>query len=580
MKLIKVYASVFLLTLIFAKSVHAATDFAFTGTPIVTDGDGSSSGSVGTTARWSNIGTINGTVLDLEIEIIQNNLSGESDSVTFETDGDDAAVFLRGSTNQTVNLSYNFFETGSSTPVVVIPTGLFQDLDTIESLSILSAQVANYTLEGNPGNPTDLAVSTNDQGTGGDPSDDTLDVTSGANGSSGDTNIAIQLDMQPTASFTLDLTKGNTSGRRRYSFNGNAVAFFTVEDNTQLDTTPPAVPTLDGAPVSTDDVKPVLTGTAEAYTEITIIVGGATFEVVAIGDNTWSLDLNSVTPIGGVYNPVTDGSSPNEIQITSTDAAGNSTNDATSDELTITSIITIDAPVIAFEGNETSYPVSGVCVTASGNVTVSIDGSGAPPPVQSAVSCVSSAWSTTFDVSGINDGSDAFTIDASQVDGGMNVIDAKTVLVDKDTVDPVITISNDGSGGDDIYNATESASVIPSGTTDAPDGSTVTLTFSDGSNPDVVTTANVTGGLWTATAADISSLDDGSISLSADVDDAAGNTGTDLDTTSKDTIGPSIAVNDNGSGGDDFYNAFEDGSVVVSGTASGADGATVTVTFH
>ena len=115
---------------------QAATSFSFSDPVTVTPGSGGDSGSVGTTARWVNIGSINGTVLDLEISINSNNRTGDSNSVTFSTDGDDAAVFLRGTTNQTVNLSYSFYETGTSNAVVVIPTGLFKDLDTIESVSI------------------------------------------------------------------------------------------------------------------------------------------------------------------------------------------------------------------------------------------------------------------------------------------------------------------------------------------------------------------------------------------------------------------------------------------------------------
>ena len=99
--------AVFLQLCLIAPAANAETDLRFTGSPVVVDGNGVDTGSVGTTARWSNVGTLNGTDLDAVIEVISNNRTG--DSLGFATVGDDAAVSLIGLTGQIVDLDFNFF---------------------------------------------------------------------------------------------------------------------------------------------------------------------------------------------------------------------------------------------------------------------------------------------------------------------------------------------------------------------------------------------------------------------------------------------------------------------------------------
>ena len=108
----------------------------------------------------------------------------------------------------------------------------------------------------------------------------------------------------------------------------------------------------------------------------------------------------------------------------------------------------------------------------------------------------------------------------------------------------------------------------------------MTVTLSDGVNPDVVTTATVTGGVWTAADADISGLNNGSITVHADVSDFAGNPAAQAShTLTLDNVAPSIAI-DATLEGDNIVNASEDNTVTVSGTTSGVEnGQTVTVTL-
>ncbi|MFC4096329.1 Ig-like domain-containing protein [Euzebyella saccharophila] len=147
-----------------------------------------------------------------------------------------------------------------------------------------------------------------------------------------------------------------------------------------------------------------------------------------------------------------------------------------------------------------------------------------------------------------------------------------------DTTLPTIDIATPIEG-DNIVNASEDNDVTISGTTtDVEDGQTVTVTFSDGTNT-VTTTATVTGNTWTAADADISGLDNGTITVTADVTDVAGNPATDNDPVTLDNTLPTIDI-DLPIEGDNIVNANEDGDVTISGTTTDVeDGQTITVTF-
>ena len=146
-------------------------------------------------------------------------------------------------------------------------------------------------------------------------------------------------------------------------------------------------------------------------------------------------------------------------------------------------------------------------------------------------------------------------------------------------IKPTISVAiNDG--GDGRLNASEDGSVAIAGTTSgAEDGQTVAINISSsGGGTPINTTASVNSNVYSVTGLDLSSLNDGTLTITADVSDLAGNAATQAtDTTSKDTAAPtiSVAIND---GGDGRLNASEDGSVAIAGTTSGAeDGQTVSI---
>ena len=517
-------AAIVLQLLLLNSVANAETDLVFSGTPVIVDGNGVDTGSIGTTARWSNVGILNGTDIDLVIEVISNNRGG--DSMRFTTDGDDASVWLDGASGQVVELDYNFFESGTSIPITIIPEALIQDLDAdipgtsvLEIVRVPASQIARYTVEaGGPG--SDLTVATLDNGTPGDPADDELEVTSGADGSPGDTNISIEFDFRPLPTIRLAFETANGATGRQFSFDGNAENYFVTGGETRLDIFAPSAPTVDL--IATNDPTPTITGTAEAFTTMTIVAGGATFEVIADFDDTWSLDTGSVAPQSGTFNPNIDGTTVNEVLATSTDAAGNATNDITGNELYIDAtppVLAITTTGIVNAANQGSFGFHGTCTNGDGDVTVSV--TGALPPSMTAP-CSGGTWiSSAFDLSGIPDGTGAVVVNATQTDSFGNTGNAATVQLDKDATPP-------GTPTVDALTTSDTTPVI-TGTADA--GVVVSVTVG-GATYSVAANGSGQWSLDTGVVAPDSGVfspnTNGANSVTATVTDFAGNSSTDV----------------------------------------------------
>ncbi|MCR1026920.1 VCBS domain-containing protein, partial [Cellulophaga baltica] len=225
-------------------------------------------------------------------------------------------------------------------------------------------------------------------------------------------------------------------------------------------------------------------------------------------------------------------------------------------------------------------------VTISGTTTDVEDGQivtitfndGTNPIVTTTATVTGNAWTATdADISGLDNGNITVTADVTDF-GGNPASDTETIVLDNTTPTIDITTPIEGDG---IVNATEDGDVTISGTTtDVEDGQTVTVTFNDGTNPVVTTTATVTGNAWTATDADISGLNNGNITVTADVTDVALNPATDTETIVLDNTLPTIDIT-TPIESDGIVNATEDGDVTISGTTTDVeDGQTVTVTFN
>ena len=83
----------------------------------------------------------------------------------------------------------------------------------------------------------------------------------------------------------------------------------------------------------TNSTTPVISGTADDGTSNEVVIAGATYTVTATAGDVWTLDTAVATPVSGTFSLI-DGS--NEVVVTSTDSAGNSDVDISSNEVTLT----------------------------------------------------------------------------------------------------------------------------------------------------------------------------------------------------------------------------------------------------
>jgi len=179
--------------------------------------------------------------------------------------------------------------------------------------------------------------------------------------------------ISPTAGFLNDLADGNyvvevvaidAAGNRSQS---------AVQNPFVVDTVAPAAPVIT-SPALTNDNTPVIAGTAEPNSTITLVIDGFTFVTQANSSGQWSVDLQTAIPVGG-SGPIaalTDGVHP--VTVTATDAAGN-ISPATSQNLRVDTTPPA-APEITSgnKTNDTTPVITGLAEPGS-TVAVTINGS-------------------------------------------------------------------------------------------------------------------------------------------------------------------------------------------------------------
>ncbi|MEQ8474440.1 MAG: Calx-beta domain-containing protein [Marinoscillum sp.] len=254
------------------------------------------------------------------------------------------------------------------------------------------------------------------------------------------------------------------------------------------------------------------------------------------------------------------------VNVSVTDDAGNTATASKSLKYDESATVAISTPI---EGDgyvnnteATTVVVSGTTtgVENGNNVTVTFsDADGGTADITTSLPSVSSnAWTTAdIDLSALTDGTVTVTANVSD-NAGNAATQASTTI----TLDRSVTISIDTY--DANVNASEDNSLTVSGSTDAEDGQTVTINFDDGSN-DLSKSATVASGAWTVTGVNVSGLDDGTITITADVTDLAGNSGSAnvnfaLDKTANIAIASTLMT-------DNVINASEATSVTISGTS-------------
>jgi hypothetical protein len=111
----------------------------------------------------------------------------------------------------------------------------------------------------------------------------------------------------------------------------------TAQQNLTIDTTAPGTPQIT-SPDATNDVTPVITGTAEPNSKVTITVDvngvTSTVEVTSNGSGNWNVDLGTATPTTGTTPTLTDGSTAT-ITAIATNAVGNASGASAPQTLTV-----------------------------------------------------------------------------------------------------------------------------------------------------------------------------------------------------------------------------------------------------
>ncbi|MFS9639522.1 Ig-like domain-containing protein [Enterobacter hormaechei] len=319
----------------------------------------------------------------------------------------------------------------------------------------------------------------------------------------------------------------------------------------------------------------VLSGTTSNVEEnqnVTITFGGKNYTATVDDEGKWTATVPSADLTG-----LKDGDA--SVQVSVTNVNGNSASagreysvDATAPSVTINTIATDD--ILNASEAQSDLAISGTSTAEAGQtVTVSLNGKDYTTTVSA-----NGSWTLNVpaaDLAGLTDGSVTVTAAVSDKAGNPASVD-HTLTVDV-TV-PAVTIHT--VAGDDVINVAEhnQAQIISGSATGAAAGDTVTVTIGD----QTYTTVLDAAGNWSVgvPASVISGLSDGSVTVTASVTDAAGNTGSGTHNVTVDTGLPSVSFN--AISDDNVLNAVEKGQdLSVSGTSANlAEGTVVTVTLN
>ncbi|HDC4491953.1 TPA: Ig-like domain-containing protein [Enterobacter asburiae] len=318
----------------------------------------------------------------------------------------------------------------------------------------------------------------------------------------------------------------------------------------------------------------IVTGSSDglaAGAALTVTVNGKTYAATVLADGTWSAAIPSTDvsawPEGTVKISVTgDSSAGNPITI-----SHDVTVDLATVAISINAIATDDVINAAEKGADLVLSGATTNVEAGQTVTISLNGK-----IYSATVDDSGNWTYTVpsaDLVHLKDGDASVQVSVTNVNGNSASAGREYSV---DATAPSVTINT--LAADDILNAAEAQSDLTvSGTTTAEAGQTVTVTLN---GKDYTTTAGADGS-WTLSvpAADLVSLGDGSVTVTASVSDKAGNPASVDHTLTVDVTVPAVTINT--VAGDDVINLAEHSQAhIISGTATGAAaGDKVTVTI-
>ncbi|NUJ40964.1 Ig-like domain-containing protein, partial [Pseudoalteromonas sp. 0303] len=362
---------------------------------------------------------------------------------------------------------------------------------------------------------------------------------------------------------------------------GNPV---TAEDTVELDNTAAITTSIDKT------ADGVINGNGESAA---MVVRGTVSDVedgqtvtVIISDGTNQVETTALVQNGEYVTDPIDASSLDDGTLSATatvsDIAGNNATDTdtvTHDKTAVTSIdVATGDDAFINTAEQESVVVSGVIEEADTSQTATVvftDVNGGKVTVENVVINDEGEWAiNATDISGLADGVITASVSALDVEG--NLATNETSFT-KDTTVAVTVDINDTNDGV-INGNSENLNVEITGTTaGVEDNQTVTVVVTDEAGNERSFEATVINNAYTITGADLSGLDDGTLTATATVSDVAGNTATDTDTAIHDkTAATTIEM----AAGDDVVNSDEQSNVVVSGVIDEADAnQTATVVF-
>ncbi|MES3598654.1 Ig-like domain-containing protein [Enterobacter hormaechei] len=347
-----------------------------------------------------------------------------------------------------------------------------------------------------------------------------------------------------------------------------------------LDTTPP---TVSFNVVAGDDViNSVEHGQAQVVSGTAIGASVGDKLVITIGSNqyTTTVDASGKWSVGvpaSDISALTDGTVT--LSATITDSAGNSSTqthdvvvNTASVALTVNTLSGDDVINAAEAGASLVINGSSAQFASGTQVTITLNGKSYTATIQS-----DGSWTTTVpaaDVGTLADGA-SYQVSVSAQDSAGNSASA-THTISVDTTAPVISVNT--LSGDDVLNAAEAQQPLTvHGSSSAEAGQTVTVTL--GGKTYTALVAN--DGTWTldVPAADLANLSEGALTVTASVNDKAGNNGQTTHTLTVDTVAPAVTISTVAD--DDIVNNAEQlAGQTISGTTTAEQGQTVTVSFN
>ncbi|MEF4830887.1 Ig-like domain-containing protein [Escherichia coli] len=319
----------------------------------------------------------------------------------------------------------------------------------------------------------------------------------------------------------------------------------------------------------------IISGTATgavAGDRLVVTIAGQQYVTSTDASGNWSVGVPANVVSGLADGTVT-------ISATITDSAGNSSMQTHNVQVN-TAVVSLSVSTISGD-NIINAAEAGSALTLSGTgtnfatgtvVTVLLNGKGYSATIQN-----NGSWSVNVsaaDVAALADGT-SYTVSASAQDSAGNSATAsRSVAVDLTA--PVININTVST--DDRLNAAEQQQPLTlNGSTSAEAGQTVTVTFG-GKTYTATVAANGTWAL-NVPAADLAALGQGAQTITASVNDRAGNPGQTTHALTVDTVAPTVNIAT--VAGDDIINNAEQlAGQTISGTTTAEVGQTVTVTFN